>query len=67
MKHRIANAGAEAHPTTAHMFIVNPLSGARIAGLFATHPPTEERIARLLAMRGAATPMPRARPRGPWG
>jgi heat shock protein HtpX len=37
-----------ADPATAHLFIVNPLSGRSIAGLFATHPPLEERIARLL-------------------
>lgn len=41
---------AEAHPETAQMMIMNPLSGGGIAGLFATHPPTEERIQRLLAM-----------------
>ncbi len=41
---------AEAHPETAQMMIMNPLSGGGIAGLFATHPPTEERIARLRAM-----------------
>jgi heat shock protein HtpX len=41
---------AEAHPATAHMMIINPLSGGGIAGLFSTHPPTEERIHRLLAM-----------------
>lgn len=41
---------AEAHPATAQMMIINPLSGGGIRGLFATHPPTEERIARLLAM-----------------
>ena len=45
---------AEAHPETGQMMIMNPLSGGGIAGLFSTHPPTEERIARLLAMRGAA-------------
>ena len=33
-----------------HMFIVNPLSGGGIAKLFSTHPPMEERIARLEAM-----------------
>jgi heat shock protein HtpX len=32
------------------MMIINPLSGSGIAGLFSTHPPTEERVARLLAM-----------------
>jgi heat shock protein HtpX len=41
---------AEAHPATAQMMIINPLSGGGIRGLFATHPPTEERVARLLAM-----------------
>ena len=42
---------AEAHPETAQMMIINPLSGGGLSGLFATHPPTEERIARLRAMR----------------
>jgi len=41
---------ADAHPTTAHMFIVNPLSGERLSSLFATHPPTAERIRRLQEM-----------------
>jgi heat shock protein HtpX len=36
-----------ANPSTAHMFIVNPLSGRSLMGLFSTHPPLEERIARL--------------------
>lgn len=40
----------EANPATASMFIINPLSGGAIAGLFSTHPPAEERINRLLAM-----------------
>ncbi len=40
----------DANPSTAHMFIVNPLSTQRMAGLFSTHPPLEERIARLKAM-----------------
>lgn len=38
---------------TAHMFIVNPFSGASMASLFSTHPPIEERIARLRSMAGA--------------
>ena len=38
---------AEAHPATAQMMIMNPLSGRGIAGLFSTHPATEERVARL--------------------
>ncbi|MEN8265032.1 MAG: zinc metalloprotease HtpX [Nitrospirota bacterium] len=37
----------KAQPATAHMFIVNPLSGGKVAKLFSTHPPMEERIARL--------------------
>jgi heat shock protein HtpX len=37
----------KAEPATAHMFIVNPLSGRSMARLFSTHPPLEERIARL--------------------
>lgn len=40
-----------ANPATAHMFIVNPLSGGALMKLFSTHPPMEERIARLEAMR----------------
>jgi len=40
-----------ANPATAHLFIVNPLTGQSFARLFSTHPPTEERIARLRAMR----------------
>jgi heat shock protein HtpX len=40
-----------ANPATAHLFIVNPLTGRSVARLFSTHPPTEERIARLRAMR----------------
>jgi heat shock protein HtpX len=39
-----------ASPSTAHMFIVNPLKAGGIARLFSTHPPMEERIARLEAM-----------------
>ena len=41
---------AEAHPETAQMMIMNPLSGGGLKGLFSTHPSTEERIARLRAM-----------------
>jgi heat shock protein HtpX len=37
----------DASPSTAHLFIVNPLSAGSIAGLFSTHPPTAERVARL--------------------
>lgn len=41
------HAGTEA---TAHMFIINPFSGGRIANLFSTHPPIEERVQRLRSM-----------------
>jgi heat shock protein HtpX len=41
----------DANPATSHMFIVNPLSGGGLMKLFSTHPPVEERIARLKAMR----------------
>ncbi|MEF2145659.1 MAG: zinc metalloprotease HtpX [Desulfovibrionaceae bacterium] len=40
----------QGNPATENMFIINPLSGGGIAGLFSTHPPVEERIARLRAM-----------------
>ena len=44
---------AEAHPATAQMMIMNPLSGGGIASLFSTHPATEERVARLREMARA--------------
>jgi heat shock protein HtpX len=44
-------APMDANPSTAHMFIVNPLSGKSLMNLFSTHPPVEERIARLRSMR----------------
>src|SRR6185312_6030099 len=68
------NPQADANPATAHMFIVNPLHGG-MSGLFASHPSTEERIARLRAMSGGAgvtldavESVPKiASNRGPWG
>src|SRR6478735_9160465 len=48
------NYPADANPATAHMFIINPLHGGGLTSLFASHPPTEERIARLRAMAGGA-------------
>ncbi len=39
----------EANPSTAHMFIVNPLRGGGLVSLFSTHPPLEERIKRLMS------------------
>ncbi len=44
---------AERHPETAQMMIINPLSGGGLRGLFSTHPSTEERVERLLAMARA--------------
>lgn len=41
---------AERHPETAQMMIINPLSAQGLAGLFSTHPSTEERVARLQAL-----------------
>ncbi len=41
----------DASPATAHMFIVNPLAGKSLMNLFSTHPPIEDRVARLRAMR----------------
>jgi heat shock protein HtpX len=46
----IPMATADAHPETAQMMIMNPLSGGGLRGLFSTHPATEERVARLRAM-----------------
>jgi len=57
----IDNGPAESNPATAHMFIVNPLHG-NFSGLFASHPSTAERIARLRAMAGEPV-----RQSGPWG
>jgi len=52
--HRFAQGmpmeAAERHPETAQMMIMNPLSAGGLRGLFSTHPSTEERVARLLAM-----------------
>jgi len=78
--HVIENDDAERNPATAHMFIINPLSGARMDNLFSTHPAVENRIAQLTQIAsemGAMPPVtserlsgatgPKARPRGPWG
>jgi len=47
----------DANPATAHMFIVKPFSADTLLKLFSTHPPTEERIARLQSMRFAYRPL----------
>jgi heat shock protein HtpX len=41
-----------ATPATAHLFIVNPLSGRAFLNLFSTHPPLEKRIERLMGLAG---------------
>ncbi len=57
---KIPNYQAEAHPGTAHLFIMNPLTGGGIGQLFATHPAPEKRIAALEALAAAAGHAPRA-------
>ncbi|MFM9834582.1 MAG: zinc metalloprotease HtpX [Methylophilaceae bacterium] len=51
--HQIPNQTAEMHPETGQMMIINPLSGVSFDSLFSTHPKTEERVARLMAMASA--------------
>lgn len=53
---QIPNEDAERNPATAHMFIINPLSGQRMDNLFSTHPDTGNRIAALQDMAGEFTP-----------
>jgi heat shock protein HtpX len=79
--HMIENETAERAPATAHLFIVNPLSGQRMDNLFSTHPATENRIAALQRLaqemgRGVAqsgfgtrpsVPSYPEQPGGPWG
>lgn len=71
--HQIPNETAERSPATAHMFIINPLSGRGMDNLFTTHPSTQNRIAALqtLASQFPSTPTPRRSAstdnRGPWG
>src|SRR5215813_4179154 len=72
--HQIENDTAERNPATAHLFIINPLSGHRMDNLFSTHPSTENRIAALgelareLGSRARYAPQPAGGPPGsPWG
>ncbi len=71
--HQIVNQRAEASPATAHMFIINPLSGARMDNLFSTHPRTENRVAALQQLAGRmgggggwSAPAPARTAPGPW-
>ena len=61
---QIPNDDAERNPATAHMFIINPLSGQKMDNLFSTHPDTGNRIAALQDMAGefASQPAPRSTP-----
>ena len=63
--HRIVNPAAEANPASAHMFIINPLSGMRMDNLFSTHPDPGKRIAELQKIAGEMG-TPREREAGPW-
>jgi len=58
--HQIPNERAEANPATAHMFIINPLSGGRMDNLFSTHPDTANRIAALEDMAADLQNRPQA-------
>lgn len=49
----VTNPRAQDNPATAHMFIINPLRAGGFSGLFRTHPSTEERVRRLMEMRGS--------------
>jgi heat shock protein HtpX len=72
--HVVPNPEAERNPATAHMFIINPLSGQGMDNLFTTHPATENRIAALqqlaaqMGARADAAVTARRYPRrSPWG
>ena len=71
--HAIENVHAEQNPAAAPLFIINPLSGARMDNLFATHPATENRIAALQQLatqmdRGSFAQAPTSPVAGgPWG
>jgi heat shock protein HtpX len=68
--HEIENVPAEQNPATAHLFIINPLSGERMDNLFSTHPSTENRVAaleQLAAQMGVVRSRPAPSASGPWG
>ena len=62
----VVNEPAERNPASAHLFIVNPLHMGGVDKLFRTHPPTADRVRRLLERAGAAGATAGARRRGPW-
>ena len=73
---RAVNEGAEANPATAHMFIINPLSGQGADNLFSTHPATANRVEALMTLAGqmgrktsarsSAVPLTGSDQSGPW-
>ncbi len=72
LAHQIPYGRAERNPATAHLFIINPLSGQGMDNLFSTHPNTENRIAALQEIaremgEAAAAPAAETTARGPWG
>ncbi|MDZ7714570.1 MAG: zinc metalloprotease HtpX [Rhodovibrio sp.] len=71
LAHEADNRVAEKNPATAHMFIINPLSGKSVGALFSTHPTTQDRVQRLeqLAQAWGKTSGGAASPAGarPWG
>lgn len=68
---QIPNETAERHPETGQLMIINPLSGQGRDNLFSTHPATQNRIDKLMAMTGGVSStgsVPASgQPRGPWG
>lgn len=64
--HEIVNPSAEANPATAHMFIINPLSGMRMDNLFSTHPDPGKRIAELQKIASEMGRAEAPRSQGPW-
>lgn len=66
---QIVNRDAERNPATAHLFIINPLSGERMDNLFSTHPDTANRVAALRQMAGQMEGMAKrdSGDVGPWG
>lgn len=70
---KIPNNAAERNPASAHLFIINPLSGQRMDSLFSTHPSTANRVARLEEMAAAmgqqqpgVSEAQAGGPQGPW-
>jgi len=67
MAHAVPNPAAERNPATAHLFIINPLSGERMDNLFSTHPDTGNRIAALARLAEEMNVATVSAGSGPWG